>query len=426
MIKWLESSGATPPNPHVEQKRKDEKMRNNNKTNHTNVTLNSTSRGCKAEPYPFSASAVIQSLFKFNKLGYGNACQGLRHWRLLSNLKNNFLKPVRNDMDNKNRPDCFAFARNDEIVEFEDNKILKQSWIIGGSAGSTQPSPGRASLLPKSAVQNDNTALVQNNAKDKNGNELINLSTYRLINFKKKSAFTLAEVLITLGIIGVVAAMTIPTLMTKIQSAKLKSEYKEAYATIAQAVKMYNSDDDRISLQGKGNGYRSFMKYFTGATDCGNTTQVADDSEYCFVRQSNVDGSAGTITNKDYQYKNYSKKSLFISTYYLDDGQFYLQKNNMLIAFNINTVDSPNPFISVDINGKKNKPNAWGHDVFTFELVQNEKEGGYELLPQGAIGTTLEKARNILCDKNSKDTRNGVTCSYFAQNNPTYFDNLPK
>ena len=103
-------------------------MRNSN-TNHTNVTLNSTSRGCKAEPYPFSASAVIQSLFKFNKLGYGNACQGLRHWRLLSNLKNNFLKPVRNDMDNKNRPDCFAFARNDAIVKFEDNertKILKQ------------------------------------------------------------------------------------------------------------------------------------------------------------------------------------------------------------------------------------------------------------------------------------------------------------
>ena len=33
----------------------------------------------------------------------------------------------------------------------------------------------------------------------------------------KISAFTLAEVLITLGIIGIVAAMTIPTLMTKIQ-----------------------------------------------------------------------------------------------------------------------------------------------------------------------------------------------------------------
>ena len=39
----------------------------------------------------------------------------------------------------------------------------------------------------------------------------------------KKSAFTLAEVLITLGIIGVVAALTIPSLIsnTKINNSKL-------------------------------------------------------------------------------------------------------------------------------------------------------------------------------------------------------------
>ena len=49
--------------------------------------------------------------------------------------------------------------------------------------------------------------------------ELINLSTYPPINFKK-TGFTLSEVLITLGIIGVVAAITIPTLMSKIQSIK--------------------------------------------------------------------------------------------------------------------------------------------------------------------------------------------------------------
>ena len=61
-----------------------------------------------------------------NKLENGETCQGLRHWRLLSNLKNNFSKPVRNDMDNNkkrsallcrqlNRLDCFASARNDVI-----------------------------------------------------------------------------------------------------------------------------------------------------------------------------------------------------------------------------------------------------------------------------------------------------------------------
>ena len=49
---------------------------------------------------------------------------------------------------------------------------------------------------------------------DRNCNELIYLSTYQLIHLQK-SAFTLAEVLITLGIIGVVAAMTIPILFNK-------------------------------------------------------------------------------------------------------------------------------------------------------------------------------------------------------------------
>lgn len=40
---------------------------------------------------------------------------------------------------------------------------------------------------------------------------------------KKVFGFTLAEVLITLGVIGVVAAMTIPTLMTNLQNRKLES-----------------------------------------------------------------------------------------------------------------------------------------------------------------------------------------------------------
>ena len=71
---------------------------------------------------------------------------------------------------------------------------------------------------------------------NKNRKELINLFTYKPIYFQKaaftlaegathvamppvfsKAGFTLAEVLITLGIIGIVAAMTIPTLMAKYQ-----------------------------------------------------------------------------------------------------------------------------------------------------------------------------------------------------------------
>ena len=58
---------------------------------------------------------------------------------------------------------------------------------------------------------------------------------------KTFSAFTLAEVLITLGIIGVVAAMTMPTLMNQTQGAQYKTAYKKALSL--------GYSDDRINKQ---------------------------------------------------------------------------------------------------------------------------------------------------------------------------------
>ena len=51
----------------------------------------------------------------------------------------------------------------------------------------------------------------------------------------KKCGFTLAEVLITLGIIGVVAAMTIPNLIANTNGAKFKSQFKKTLSTLNQA-----------------------------------------------------------------------------------------------------------------------------------------------------------------------------------------------
>lgn len=56
----------------------------------------------------------------------------------------------------------------------------------------------------------------------------------RLSNIR--DGFTLAEVLITLGIIGVVAAMTMPTLMNQTNGAQYKAAYKKALSAISQAV----------------------------------------------------------------------------------------------------------------------------------------------------------------------------------------------
>lgn len=51
--------------------------------------------------------------------------------------------------------------------------------------------------------------------------------------------FTLAEVLITLGIIGVVAAMTMPALINATKNAELKTASKKGYSVVAPSYSEY-------------------------------------------------------------------------------------------------------------------------------------------------------------------------------------------
>lgn len=72
---------------------------------------------------------------------------------------------------------------------------------------------------------------------------------------KGKKGFTLAEVLITLGIIGVVAAMTIPTLIANTNGAKFRSQFKKTLSTLNQAVRsnVAQYDFDFSMVQNCGN-----------------------------------------------------------------------------------------------------------------------------------------------------------------------------
>ena len=60
----------------------------------------------------------------------------------------------------------------------------------------------------------------------------------------KRFGFTLAEVLITLGILGVVAAMTIPTLIANTNSAKFRAQFKKTLSTLNQAGLMAQAQYD--------------------------------------------------------------------------------------------------------------------------------------------------------------------------------------
>ena len=94
---------------------------------------------------------------------------------------------------------------------------------------------------------------------------------------KNKKGFTLAEVLITLGIIGVVAAMTIPNLMTNIQGARTRTQFKKAISTLNQAIRLNiaNYDWDFAGIH-----------YST----CNATVTPEDNNSFCAIMNANLTG----------------------------------------------------------------------------------------------------------------------------------------
>ena len=64
----------------------------------------------------------------------------------------------------------------------------------------------------------------------------------------KKAAFTLAEVLITLGIIGIVAAMTIPTLVQNYKKKVVETKLVNFYSVMNNAVKMSEIENGQLAL----------------------------------------------------------------------------------------------------------------------------------------------------------------------------------
>lgn len=65
----------------------------------------------------------------------------------------------------------------------------------------------------------------------------------------KKNGFTLAEILVTLGIIGIISAITVPTLMSNFQRKTYEAGAKKAYNTVANAVATYMADEKVDDLQ---------------------------------------------------------------------------------------------------------------------------------------------------------------------------------
>lgn len=170
-----------------------------------------------------------------------------------------------------------------------------------------------------------------------------------------KSAFTLAEVLITLGVIGIVAAMTIPTLMAKIQEHKTVSALKETFSILAQSVKLLEEQDegkpeewditgwDRESAELIGEKFKKVLKV---AVDCGVTNEknCIYEGEYQYLDDRDGVSYAAADTNYKLMLLNGSTLMFF--------GGPGTKRVKIL----------------VDTNGTA-PPNTWGRDLFEIDYI---------------------------------------------------------
>lgn len=222
---------------------------------------------------------------------------------------------------------------------------------------------------------------------------------YSLAHLWERGAFTLAEVLITLGIIGVVAALTIPSLITNYKAHRLRSQFLKSYSVVQQVFKHMEADDvslDPVSYaRHSGSFYTLFKNYLTGITDCGTWTTKASPCANVY----------------NLNYKTFDKTKLAPRSYF-DDGQIILPDGTLLIFENPTLADYL--WVLVDINGYNNPPNIWGYDLFTFEFLDGE------LRTMGDKGTTYNDMDKY-CNLNSTESENGIACASKAKTNPDYF-----
>ena len=85
-------------------------------------------------------------------------------------------------------------------------------------------------------------------------------SHFSLKRMNRKAAFTLAEVLITLGIIGVVAAITIPTFIQNYQKHVVETRLKKFYSTMTQAIELAKLDYGEIDYWFPYGGSSEYVK----------------------------------------------------------------------------------------------------------------------------------------------------------------------
>ena len=205
-----------------------------------------------------------------------------------------------------------------------------------------------------------------------------------LHHYKNKKGFTLAEVLVTLGIIGVVSAMTVPTLMQNYQRKSYVTQLHKVYNLISQALLQYQTDKNALNLKEAGlnstDAVDSFVKtYFKVVQDCGNdfTPCFAPVSEYKYMNGANSSPDTrgkhvvlADGTSLRYEYRN--TLGLVVAEFFVD----------------INGTKGPNivgrDMFAIYVYNDGNIDDLVKDNVSTSRLTKEQREDGFNNVCSGA------------------------------------------
>ena len=195
---------------------------------------------------------------------------------------------------------------------------------------------------------------------------------------KRKIAFTLAEVLITLGIIGVVASLTLPSVIQNYKKQVTVNQLKKAYSILGQVAQKAVADNGPVAFQAGSNvsvdDIKEFfntywLPYFKVAKVYPDSKCINLNDNKCLYKQMNNNMYTTWFFTK------YDAGRIFFST--VDGMTFFVRVQTYKYTYDEdgNQVSAEDIYTSfqevvVDVNGTK-PPNTFGKDVFVFEIDFN-------------------------------------------------------
>lgn len=228
--------------------------------------------------------------------------------------------------------------------------------------------------------------------------------------------FTLAEVLITLGIIGVVAAMTMPTLINSTQGAQYKTAFKKSLTVLSQAVVMNIAlnDYDLSQVVGGGTGGGSATNA-TGDTAASGAQSLWDifHNRLNIVRETGTDTFNATAGDAD--------QWIIVSDTDGDDRDDFTTKHGTTNAFPTFTVGSEwdDGFTVIFMNDGISF--IFDNEQGTCQKTNTNIGVGVDNYCYGFIDVNGQKAPNrvVQCDNDSRSTDTDIDEITCTVSNPT-------